>query len=241
MDDEPDGYAGNREIAPTYKDDFAWANAEYGSSLSDRYGGFISPEVLDAVIDPDFERPHHSAFGYTAFVDPSGGSNNSMTMAISHMEGDIAVVDVIREVQAPFNPVTVTADFCGLMKKYGITRCYGDYYGAEWVTATFDQHGIFYEPCDQNRSQIYLNWLPMANSGQCALLTHERMRRQFLSLERKVGRGADTVDHPRGGRDDVCNAVAGSLVLCKLLPGAAQPLLGWGKGDQINYGNNGYA
>jgi hypothetical protein len=196
--------------------------------------------VLDAVTDPDFERPYHPDFGYTCFVDPSGGSNDSMTMAISHMEGDIAVLDVIREVVPPFNPATVVTDFCDTMKKYSITRCLGDRYGAEWVVSAFDACGIFYEPTDQNRSELYLNFLPMANSGTVALLSNDRMRAQFLSLERSPGRGADKVDHPKRMHDDVANAAAGSLVLCKLEPGSA-PLVGWGKGETLSYRDMGVA
>jgi hypothetical protein len=226
------------DIAATFKDDFAFANAEYGAEFRNDLEAFISQRVIDAVIDPDFERPHHPHFRYTCFVDPSGGSNDSMTMAISHMEGDIVVLDVIREVLPPFNPSVVVTDFCETMKKYGITRCIGDRYGAEWVTSAFDQCGIFYEPSEQTRSEIYLNFLPMANSGTIALLTNDRMRRQFLSLERSTGRGRDTVDHPKRMHDDVANAVAGAVVLCKLEPGSAA-LPGWGKGETINYRDQG--
>jgi hypothetical protein len=222
------------EIADAFKEDFAYANAEFGGEFRNDLEAFISPQVLDAVIDPDFERPYHQAFRYTAFVDPSGGSNDSMTMAVSHAEADIMVLDVIREVMPPFNPTVVVAEFCATMKKYGITHCTGDRYGAEWVVSAFDQCGIFYEPSEQSRSELYLNFLPAANSGQLALLTHDRMRRQFLSLERRTGRARDSVDHPRGLHDDVANAVAGAVVLCKLEPGST-PLPGWGKGEQLNY------
>jgi hypothetical protein len=38
---------------------------------------------------------------YSAFVDPSGGSSDSMTLAIGHREKDITIVDVVREIAAP--------------------------------------------------------------------------------------------------------------------------------------------
>ncbi len=228
------------EIANTFKDDFAFANAEYGAEFRNDLEAFISQQVIDAVTDPDFERPYHTGFTYMCFVDPSGGSNDSMTLAISHVEGDVTVLDVIREVMPPFNPSVVVGEFCDLMKRYKITHCVGDRYGAEWVVSAFDACGIFYEASEQNRSEIYLNFLPMANSGTVALLTHDRMRRQFLSLERSTGRGRDTVDHPKRMHDDVANAVAGALVLCKLEPGST-PLPGWGAGDRINYQNMGLA
>jgi hypothetical protein len=228
------------DIADTYKEDFAFANAEYGAEFRNDLEAFISQQVLDAVIDPDFERPHHPSFGYNCFVDPSGGSNDAMTMCVAHMEHDIAVLDVIREIKAPFNPIEAVAEFCATMKQYGITRCNGDRYGAEWITSAFDQHGVFYEPAGQSRSELYLNFLPMANSGTVALLSNDRMRRQFLSLERRTGRARDTVDHPKGMHDDIANSVAGALVLCKLEPGVTA-LPGWSKGQTINYRDKGWS
>jgi hypothetical protein len=226
------------DIAEAFKEDFAYANAEWGAEFRNDLEAFISQQVLDAVIDEDFERPHHPGFGYTCFVDPSGGSNDAMTMAISHMEADIAVLDCIREVVPPFNPSVVVTEFCETMKQYKITHCVGDRYGAEWVTSAFDANGIFYEPSEQSRSELYLNFLPMANSGTVALLQNGRMRRQFLSLERRTGRARDSVDHPRGLHDDLANAAAGSLVLCKLSPGATSVP---GFSDPINYPRLGVA
>jgi hypothetical protein len=45
--------------------------------------------------------------------------------------------------------------------------------------------------------------------------------RQLLSLERRAFRGGrDAIDHPRGGRDDVANAVAEALVMAQRGPSA---------------------
>jgi len=41
--------------------------------------------------------------GYAAFVDPSGGSADSMTLAIAHADKDgRAVLDAVRERRPPF-------------------------------------------------------------------------------------------------------------------------------------------
>ena len=169
-----------------------------------------------------------------AFIDPSGGSADSMTMAIAHVEGDIAVLDIVREIVPPFNPSEVVEEFCAVMRGYRINRCLGDRYAMEWVVSAFDQCGIFYEHADQNKSELYGSLLPMLNSGTVALLQHDRLRRQLLALERRTGRGRDIIDHPRNQHDDVANAVAGALVLAKLEPGST-PLPGWGKGETISY------
>lgn len=82
------------------------------------------------------------------------------------------------------------------------------------VSEQFSQHDILYQPSELNRSEIYLEFLPALNSRSVALLNNEVLVHQLVDLERKRGRGKDIVDHPRGGRDDVSNAVAGCLTLC---------------------------
>jgi hypothetical protein len=72
-----------------------------------------------------------------------------------------------------------------------------------------------------NKSEIYLAFLPMLNSRTVALLTNDRLQRQLLSLERSASRaGRDIIDHPRNGKDDVANAVAGVLVTLQHVLGA---------------------
>jgi hypothetical protein len=228
------------EIDREYAKDHSYASAEYGAQFRTDLESFVSPEVVDACTDPDFERPYHEGFGYMAFIDPSGGSADSMTMAIAHVEGDIAVLDIVREIVPPFNPSEVVEEFCAVMRGYRITRCLGDRYAMEWVVSAFDQCGIFYEHSEQNKSELYGSLLPMLNSGTVALLQHDRLRRQLLALERRTGRGRDIIDHPRNQHDDVANAVAGALVLAKLEPGST-PLPGWGKGETISYMESGVA
>lgn len=45
------------------------------------------------------------------------------------------------------------------------------------------------------------------------LLDNKEQTIQFRQLERKAGRNQDVVDHPRGLKDDIANACAGSCVL----------------------------
>jgi hypothetical protein len=226
------------EIDREYAKDHAYASAEYGAQFRTDLESFVSPEKVDACTDDDFERPYNLGFGYAAFIDPSGGSSDSMTMAIAHVEGDIAVLDVVREVIPPFNPSTVVSEFCDLMKEYKINRCIGDRYAVAWVVEAFGQCGVTYDHAEQSKSELYGSLLPMLNSGTVALLQHDRLRRQLLALERRTGRGRDIIDHPRNQHDDVANAAAGALVLARLEPGAAS-FPGWN--GPINYPENGYA
>jgi len=53
---------------------------------------------------------------YSAFVDPSGGSADSFTLAIGHRQDDVAVVDCVREVRPPSSPESVITEFAALLK-----------------------------------------------------------------------------------------------------------------------------
>jgi hypothetical protein len=68
---------------------------------------------------------------YLAFVDPSGGSADSMTLAIAHRDDDRGVLDAVRERRPPFSPDDVVSDFAELLKAYGITEVHGDRYAGE--------------------------------------------------------------------------------------------------------------
>lgn len=77
-----------------------------------------------------------------------------------------------------------------------------------------------YEPSEKTKSDIYKELLAPINSGAVALLEHEKMVRQFMSLERRTSRGGkNSIDHPPGAHDDVANAVAGALVIAAKNPG----------------------
>ena len=161
-----------------------------------------------------FEKPFDRRHTYIAFVDPSGGSNDSMTMAIAHRENQTNILDVIRERKPPFSPEAVVAEFAALMQKYRCSSCYGDKYGGEWVAEAFRTAHVNYEAAEKPKSALYIDLLPMINSRGVVLLDNDRMLRQLVGLERQTSRiGKDTVDHVRGGHDDVANAAAGALVL----------------------------
>jgi hypothetical protein len=183
--------------------------AEWRSDLAD----FVSREVVDAVTVPGrFELPPMDGITYLAFCDPSGGSSDSMTLAIGHEQDGIAVLDAVREVRAPFKPSDVTAEFAALLKSYRLREVVGDKYAGAWPADAFLEHGIVYQAAEQPKSSIYLEFLPVLNGGAVELLDHPRLISQLCSLERRTARGGrDSIDHPPGGHDDIANAVAGVL------------------------------
>jgi hypothetical protein len=195
--------------------DAAGASAEYLAMFRTDIEAFVTIESVRACVPAGVrERQPDKRNIYQAFVDPSGGSADSMTLAIGHLEGNTRVLDAVREARPPFSPEAVVSEFSALLKRYRISTVIGDRYAGEWPVEAFRKHGIHYDPSEKNRSEIYLDFLPMLNSGGCELLDSDRLVAQFVNLERRTSRsGKDTVDHGGGMRDDLCNSVAGVLVL----------------------------
>lgn len=204
-----------RVIDRALEKDRAAASAEYLAEFRVDIEQFVSLDVVEScVADGVLERPWQPRVQYKGFVDPSGGSSDSMTMAISHAEGDKVVLDVLRERKAPFSPADVTAEFAQLFRSYGITRIRGDRYAGEWPREAFQEHGITYEPSEKSRSELYVDLLPLLNSGRADLLDSKRLIEQLVGLERRTSRGGrELIDHAPNAHDDVANAAAGALDL----------------------------
>jgi len=203
-------------IDAAFERDPAAAEAEWNAEFRSDVEAFISREVVDAaVVDGRFELPPAAGTRYFAFVDPSGGSQDSMTLAITHREKDGRVIlDCIRERRPPFSPADCVSEFAAMIKSYGCLRVSGDRYAGEWPRERFREGGITYEPSEKPKSDLYQAALPLLNSGKVELLDNSRLTSQLTALERRVARGGkDSIDHPPKGRDDVANAVAGALVL----------------------------
>lgn len=204
-------------VDSAYAEDEARASAEYGAEFRTDVESFVSREAVDAVVIPGRrELPHVSGESYVAFVDPSGGSSDSMTLAIAHEEDETAVLDLVRDVRPPFSPADVVARFCETLKQYGIHEVTGDRYGGEFCREPFRQHGIDYTLAEKSKSDLYAELLPTINSEQCELLDHPKLVAQIVGLERRTSRsGRDSIDHGPGGHDDLANAVAGVLYLLR--------------------------
>jgi hypothetical protein len=211
-------------IEEAYARDPANAAAEYGAEFRTDVEGFVSREAVEACIVPGrYELPPIGGLIYSAFVDPSGGSADSMTLAISHREGDKIVLDAVREIRPPFSPEQVVSDFAALLKTYHITNVTGDRYGGEWPRERFRVHGIEYLQAAKSKSDIYRDLLPVLNSRSVELLDLPRLKTQLIGLERRTARGGrDSIDHSPGANDDVINAVAGAVVGTAISQGGAE-------------------
>jgi hypothetical protein len=191
--------------------DPAAAASEYLAQFRNDIAAFVPREVVEAcVVSGEREVPRKDGVAYSAFVDPSGGSSDSMTLAIGHEERGDAIVDVLREIPAPFDPESVVEQFVKSLRSYGVTTVTGDRYAGEWVQQSFRKRGIDYKPSELPKSALYVDLLPRLNAKTIRLLDNARLVNQLSALERRTSRGGkDSIDHPPGAHDDLANVVAG--------------------------------
>jgi hypothetical protein len=197
--------------------DPARASAEYLAQFRHDIEGFVSREVVDdAVVPGRHELAHETGVLYRGFVDPSGGSGtDSMTLSITHRDRDgNLVLDCVRERRPPFSPEQVAGEFAATLKAYGVRRVTGDHYAGEWPREQFRKWGVEYVTSEHTKSEIYLESLPLLNSGKVELLDHPKLINQLIGLERRTARsGKDSIDHAPGSHDDVVNAACGALLM----------------------------
>lgn len=204
-------------IDAAYERDPITANAEYGAEFRSDLEAFVSTEVIESIVEHGcHELPYSPARHYVGFADAAGGSGqDSFAWAIAHLEAGVAVLDLIREVKPPFSPAGVVERAAAEFRAYKIAKVKADKWGSAFVTEAFAK-----QPggpvCEQNaapKSEIYGEFLPLANSCKVRLLDNQRLISQLTSLERRTARGGrDSIDHPPKQHDDIANAACGALV-----------------------------
>ena len=216
--------AATRVMNPTIPEEFireefeadpTSAEAEYNANFRTDVESFISLETLMACVDHGLqERLPTFGVDHVGFVDAAGGSgSDSMTMSIAHAEGDLVILDVVREVKPPFSPELTAQEFAALFKTYGITNIEADRWGSEFVVEAFARYGVYCEQSAKPKSEIYRESLPIITSGRARLLDHQKLINQISGLERRTARGGrDSIDHAPAGHDDVANAACGAFV-----------------------------
>ncbi len=131
--------------------------------------------------------------GYVAFIDFSGGRNDSMVLCIAHRdrETDQFVVDLIIEERPPaggkLSPDLVVKQFAASCKAFRCCVAYGDDCAAEWVREPLSRLGVSYKPIGVSKSELYVEFLNHLNSERVDLLDgFRRMVTQFVQLERRA-------------------------------------------------------
>jgi hypothetical protein len=138
-----------------------------------------------------------------------------MVICIAHRENDRVIQDLILFETPPFVPDDVVSRFCEALKRFGLSSVTGDRYAAEWVSASFAQHGVSYHAAAKDKSALYVESLPLFTTDKVELLDLPKLATEHRLLERpsRPGGKGDLVDHPPRGTDDIANATCGALWL----------------------------
>ena len=209
--------AANKDaIESAFQSDPVAAAAEYDAEFRRDIESYVDIEQLQSlVVSGRTQLPPMKGTRYHCFVDPSGGRADSMTAAFCRQDNRLILARVL-ERKPPFSPESVVAEFAAVMREYGCKTATADRYAGEWPVEVFRKHGVKLIPAEKTKSEIYLEILPVMNASRIELLDHPKMLSQFSRLERRTSRaGKDIVDHGPSNKDDVANAVAGSLWLCE--------------------------
>jgi hypothetical protein len=202
--------------------DPAAAVSELLGQFRDDIGAFMTLEMIESAVDKGvmMRPPRKGTFAYHCGVDPSGGVSDSFVTAISHAEKDGKIVlDALLECKAPFDPDAAVKESAALMKSYGIDRCTGDRYSAQFVVSSYSKNGIRYTHSERDRSKIYADVLSAFTSGRARLLDTPKGRLvvQFAGLQRETtSMGRDRIDHGPGQKDDPANAASLAMVLASV-------------------------
>lgn len=203
-------------VAAALAEDPERARAEYLAEFRQDVDTFLDIEVIErASRSKPLILPPSESERYFAFTDPAAGGADQFSLAIAHKEGELVVVDGVWGKHG--SPAQITADFAEILKQYRVGRVTGDRFSGRWVRDEFAKHRIDYSVSDKNRSELYLTFLAIINSGACVLPPDVKMQRQFAALERRAVRGGrDMIDHPTNAHDDLANAVAGAVAFAMI-------------------------
>ena len=209
------------KITRAMKKDYSHARAEYYSAFREDIEAYIPPELVDEMTVPGrFGVAKKYGTEYFAFLDPSGGRQDSFTLGISHKGRKKIILDVLEERTPPFQPKNVVKEYVKILNRYGISKTYADHYAEAWVQEAFEDLGIDIEYSNLTASGLYLNFLPLLSNGAVELLDNKKLKAQFVGLERRTRPGGkDLVTHYPGGHDDLANVCAGSVVMTNLQEG----------------------
>src|SRR5262249_30607373 len=114
--------------------DPAVGRAQWLAEWREDLASYIDRALIEAAVDTGvMVRPRIPDVIYHAFCDPSGGSADSMALAIAHREGDTVILDCLVVKPATFNAAAVRVEMAKTLRESRLTECRGDRHGAQWV------------------------------------------------------------------------------------------------------------
>jgi hypothetical protein len=173
-------------------------------------GGAFDAVKLDAAVDRGVRvRAPEPGVKYVGFVDMSGGSSDSCTLAIGHIENGRRVVDLVTDQgqRPPFDPKDAVHRFAAILAEYRISAVTADTFGKEMLDfeRDFNARGVSYHGCPLSASELYEAFEVPLNSGEVVLPDDPETLEQLAGLQVRGGK----ITHRAGEHDDRANSLAG--------------------------------
>jgi hypothetical protein len=229
-----------RVVEAALEHDEAAARAEWLAEWRDDVGSLLASDRLARVIVAGRTEPlpRLPDTDYLGVVDVATGSGaDEFAWAVVHGEQEpdgpvIFVVDLVESVRPPFDPVDVARQCVASLRPYGVESVHGDRFAQGWVASSFERLGVAYTPSPLTRSDAYVEFLALVNSGRVELPDDARLVRQLLALQRRpTATGRERVDHPVHQHDDRANVTALACALAAREAAVPEPRLtvlgGW--------------
>jgi hypothetical protein len=194
---------------------------EYLAEFTEAVTGFLSAEdIQQCVVAGRTEvEPSSEKYCYRAAID-AAFKGDRFTLCIAHYDHERRMVMIDRlagwqgSKQEPLRLSTVLPQIRRLASEYGISRIYGDQFGAAPLKEAFRRHGLIFEErpfTSQSKADIYATLRSLITDGAIELLDHEPSLRELRGLELELlPGGAVRIGHPGHGkaRDDYADAIA---------------------------------
>lgn len=199
------------------RDDSTAAASEWDGAFRTDLSSLLDDPQIDAAIvhGRPMDLPPDPDVKHRAFLDMSGGRSDASVIVIGHKGSDGQfITDAIRARKAPHDPAEVLKEFVALAREYGCRELTGDNYSGSWLSGAVQKLGMTYHRSKLNKSQLYLESVPVWMQGKVEIPDHPQLIRELRLLERRTSRsGKDSVDHPQGAgqHDDHANALVGCM------------------------------
>ena len=220
-----------------FEEDATSAEAEYGGRFRSPISNYLERSLVMQAVQPGLTlKAVLPGIRYFGHVDVAGGNGkDSFAAAVGHVVMDpggrpVVCFDALFEIRPKFDPDDAVRRCTELMKLYGITTVYADGYAGNWPITGFAKYGVSYQICPLSASEIYLHSLPSWTASRVRALDNQRSIDQLAALRRKPTQsGRESIDHPRGGHDDLALVISGVIWQCTPVQRQQQiPRGGWG-------------
>jgi hypothetical protein len=175
-------------------------------------GHAFSGEKIDLAIPRGVRvRPPQPGVNYLFFFDGSVGTHDDQVLAVSHREGERAVLDFVvnQQVRPPFDPMKIIPQFAQIVRQYRGRRVIGDRLVFNIFENAWRAENMTYVQSDLTAHQLYEQVQVLFNTESVTLVDDATLEGQFLSL---IWRGGK-IDHASGEHDDWSNAASGAIYL----------------------------